>query len=63
MGDQHCLLSKWVRRLSDRGVNLITHMYLHMDRECLDDYLHYYTALSEVGQAFIAVCRVDGAII
>jgi hypothetical protein len=48
--------------LSGRGVNLITHMYLHTDREYLDVYLHCYTALSEVRQTFFAVCPVDGAI-
>jgi hypothetical protein len=52
-----------VRRLSGRSVNLTTHMYLHTDRERLNVYLHYYTALSEVGQAFIAACLVDGVII
>jgi hypothetical protein len=38
-------------------------MYLHMDLECLDDYLHYYIAPSEVGKASIAVGRVDEAVI
>jgi hypothetical protein len=40
--------TEWIQRLSGRGVNLVTHLYLHRDQECLDIYLQYYTRLSHV---------------